>query len=448
MRSFKLALWLIVLAVPCSSSASAQCTQYTPHVLFPHDTYGYAAANSMQSHIRGPSRPCESMKAVTEAMVGPAALPRTSYFGVRLVGVTTYSSSNIDHGDEITVGFTHLSHAIDVPASLTADFTFWELLCTLNHGQMSGPTFHLPLPCPNPPPPPPLCSSYGSPIIKLVVGDEQWEQPELVRIRMDTASSPINPSAGVTTQSYRAGWVVQDEFESGALFKYPVPLPAANSAPGLTVQLATSLAGAGGFSPDFNGVSLPSHVGQNNPYAASEVVAETSWLEFAIALLDENGARGGVLDEYDIAGNFVHAPAPLQVTFEFLDREDWSPMTGSVNPPQTWLHYATQGSQQDFVIERYDLTHFDPLDPASGWVLVQQNAAGESTVTIPTTLPSIRLRFRSIDNDSISAPATIEVAHLHIKHVEFTAAVDPSILRIGWSSDFRFLIQDNHNCPE
>ncbi len=317
----------------------------------------------------------------------------------------------------------------------------------MNHGQMSGPTFHLPLPCLNPPPPP-ICSSYGSPIIKLVVGDEQWEQPELVRIRMDTATSPINPNAGVTTQSFRAGWVIQDECESGSLFKYPVPLPAANSAPGLTVQLATSFPSGSTFTPDFNGVTFPAHVGQNYPYAALEVVAETSWLEFGIALLDENGSRGSQLDEYEVAGLFVPSPAPLQVTFEFLDREDWSPPSGCTNPPQSWPHYATQGILDDFVIERYDLTHFDPQDPFSGWVMVQPNAAGESTITIPENRSSVRMRFRAIDNDPIQAPATIEVAHMHIKQVEFSGPVDPSILRIGWSSDFRFLIQDNHNCPE
>jgi len=374
------------------------------------------------------------MKAVTEALVGQPPSQRTSYFGTRISGLDEYTDNPVNHGAKITVSYTHLPSVNDNRADYPADFTFWEVDCKLVHQQTLNYQFDLPMPCPLPLVPP-ICASYGLPLINIASGDSQWEAPELVRIRMDSASSYLDPLADISNENFRAGWIIQDECESGSLFMYPSTLPTASANPGYTVQLATSIP-RGDFTPTYTKVGMGSHVGQNFPYAASEVVSDISWLEFAIALLDANGANGYLID-----GNMVPAPVDLEVTFEFLNQSDWILQGNCINPPDpgTWAHYATEGDPDDFVIEIYD-----PAAPG-GWS-VKSPVGGETTITIPAGDTHARMRILGKDNDGFTA--TAEIAHMHIKEVKFDDSADYGILQIGWSSDFRFVIQEAANCPE
>ncbi len=61
MRLHRLAL-LVPAALLGTNSATAQCNHSNVHAYFGHDTYGYGTPPGVQ----GPSRPCQTMKAVTE----------------------------------------------------------------------------------------------------------------------------------------------------------------------------------------------------------------------------------------------------------------------------------------------------------------------------------------------------------------------------------------------
>ncbi len=383
------------------------------------------------------------MKAATEGatFTAPAG---ALYFGVRLSEDDVYSPmGGIGHDATVTVTYEYVTNPNENVATEGVDFTWWFKDCAGAVQQSPNHTFEVPKPCPNPPPPPPApCATIGLPFIVIAAQDQaEWEPPELVRMKMVSAATTVVGTTAkvVFEQNYVAGGVIQDKCESGALFMYPQPLPIADTQLGLTIQVATTL--PSGYVPSFSGVKFQDHVKQNYPRAASEVVAETSYLDFTIALFDDDGATG----DFEVAGTLVRAPGDLDVSFKFLGEADWNvAQSGCSTPTSGWPHYASRGS----IPNDFDVLRFDPV---VGWVVVPFNpVTGISTVTIPMGESFLMMRFVAHDNDGPPDPSAIEVAHLHLLDTAFPIPVQPHEpnVRVGWSSDFRFLIQDNANCPE
>lgn len=390
------------------------------------------------------------MKAVTEGAFDSAA-----YIGVRIGWEDNFPVAPRSHICPITVTYEYVSNVNENNASEGLDFTSWHNSCLPGtYLQSLNNKFVIPGPdaslgCSN------ECAGFGAPVLMLNDDSIEWEPPELVRMKMTFASTadPNSTAHAPTQENYIGSWVIQDTCESGALFKYPIPLPTRGNDPGLTVQVATTVPDSGLFR-FFKGIKHEDHVSQNYPFAASEVVAETSWLEFFIVLMDENAAthRGLQTITFGVEGNLVPAPEDIAVRYKFLEEENWTFGPGQCPEPSGWgatyQHYATQGSIQDSRVQQLDPALFDPNDADAGWFDVGFDpSTRESAVTIPAGETHVALRFAALDNDALPVPT--EIAHLHLDAAWYpTPPVQVLPVRIGWSSDFRFLIQDDANCPE
>lgn len=419
---------------------------------FSHDTFGYLTQGQTPV-VQGPSNPCHTMKAVTEGIVpGQDGIPgpRVSYAGVRLTGVDNYTRWTSDHGATVSVSWSHVQNPLDNQADLGSDFSFWWRDCNMVLQPNSNFVFEVPVPCFSPPPPS-LCASQGQPTILALPDADDWEAPELVRIRLNSATSPLDPATQVvTSEAFSAGWVIQDECETGTLFRYPDPLPPAGSHFGVTVQLTTDVSG---YTPEFKNVTLADHVGQNYPYAATEVVAEDSWLEFAVALLDENGAKG----DNSLSGTLLRPPFPVRVTLDVLNDLDLQQKPSACGAqPAPWGHYATEDLadtlENDFIIQQWDPS----ILPNGSWVAATPSVGGQYEITIPITDQYARMRFFATNNDDTFLGLqneTYEVVHIHVSGADYVDPPSPPAfvpdLNVGWSSDYRFIIQENsgNHCP-
>lgn len=414
-------------------------TSSTPYTYFSHNSHGYL----VNPGVKGPAQPCEAMKAVTEGG------PPIAYQGMRTSDTMPFSRNAVDHADALEITFAVVSKGNDVPASRGTlsnplDYLVYAIDCTGTSQFSAGNTFRIPA-CP--------CANAGAAQIFVTSADGGYEPPEVAKLEMTEADCTVDPThpADHGSQSIFGGWVIQDECESGALLQYPDPLPLPGSDLGYTVQLATRLPKVSGvsFTPDFREVAFEDHLRQNYPYAASEVVAENSWLEFAVVLVDENaterlaigaGAHQTFVPGWNVFGTAVQPAYEMDVTLDFLDRGDWNlSVSGCGAYPTTYDHYVLS---DDVTVERHEASN-------NTWVPIG-NPAGPITLTFQTNESLKRLRLRAEPNDSPppldSEPH--EIAHLRVSSAVWVGAppIQPN-LRIGWSSDFRFVIQEDASCP-
>lgn len=464
-RNKRLARYLVLpisaaLSLAGEAYAQAPCNgTQEAFMYFGHDSLGYDAPSGTQ----GPSLPCQAMKAVTEG-----ALTQFAYQGVRASDIAPYSRNAPNHEDVIEIELEARETIFESNAEEGTGLSdrknylyYYASLCdpalpnantlTLNR------KFQIPL-C--------TCADVGS--IKLLVSsgglDPDWEAPELVNNVLKDPVCTVNPAHLISqgTDNRVGGWVIQDECESGSAFQYPQPLPTPGTDVGYTLQLATALSAVTGvnYSQEYGPTKFKEYVNQNYPFAASEVVSEGSWLEFAVVLVDENAAALSNAPPhnpiYEIHGVAVRPLYKMGVKFDFLRfASQWgaAPL-GCPNVPIDYAHYA---ETEDYVLQVQKVDGQGlPIFDAQGkkvWEDITPNAQDEYVVFIDTNQLIRDMRFMALDLDITQEEQdeSHEIAHLRIVDAFFVDLPSPPPqfipdITIGWSSAFRFVIQEDELC--